>query len=129
MKKTIYFLCLVSVLSCLVVLNTSCSEKSQAIKDLEELAEDVQINGNTYGITEWNDVFQQYQTINKVIDKHRGDYSQKQRNRINHARSAIKQAAWDALNNSLDIFGLKKTLQDWYNSLFNNFDKGQNEIE
>lgn len=120
MKKTVYYLCIAALLSCIVVLNTSCSEKTQAISDLEELAEDVQENGNTYGISEWKDVFQQYQEITKIIDKHRGDYSQKQRNRINHAKSTIKQAAWDSLNNSLDIFGLKKFLQDLYNSYFPN---------
>ena len=108
MKKLIYYLNLVTLLCCVMVLCISCSEKTRAISDLEELAEDVQKNGNSYGISEWNDVFQQYQEITGIIDKHRGDYSQRQRSRINHAKSTIKQAAWDALNNSLDKFGLKK---------------------
>ena len=129
MKKSIYYLCLVALMGCIVFLNTSCSEKTQAISDLEELAEDVKENGNTYGISEWKDVFQQYQEITKIIDKHHGDYSQKQRNRINHVKSTIRQAAWDALNSSLDMFGLKKVLQDWCNSYFPNNNENQDETE
>lgn len=119
MKKFLNYLLIVAVLGCITVANTSCSEKTKALNNLENLAEDVQKNGNTYGISEWQDVFHQYQSITAVIDKHYGEYSQKQRNRINHAKSTIKQAAWDKINNSLDLFpGLKQTLIDWYNKLF-----------
>ena len=119
MKKTLFYLCFAVVLGCLATLTTSCSEKTRALNNLEDLAEDVQKNGNTYSITEWMDIFHQYQSITAVIDKHYGDYSQKQRNRINHAKSTIKQAAWDKINSSLDLFpGVKQTLIDWYNKLF-----------
>lgn len=131
MKKTIFYVCFAIVLGCITMLTTSCSEKSRALNNLEDLAEDVQINGKTYGITEWQDVFHQYQSINAVIDQHYGEYSQKQRNRINHAKSTIKQAALDKINNSLDLFpGLKQTLIDWYNSFFessNNIDSPMKE--
>ena len=122
MKKILYYLCFAVILSCIAIITVSCSEKSRAIKDLEELADDVQQNGNTYGISEWQDVFHQYQTINEVIDKHKGEYSQKQRGRINHARATIKAAAKDAILNTLDLIpGLKEKLLDWYNSLFDSF--------
>jgi DNA phosphorothioation-dependent restriction protein DptG len=130
MKKILYYLCFAVILSCIATITASCSEKSRAINDLEELADDVQQNGNSYGISEWQDVFRQYQSINEVIDKHNGDYSQKQRSRINHARATIKQAAWDALSNTLDLFpGVKEKLLDWYNSLFDNFKKETGEFE
>lgn len=122
MKKSFFYLCFAVLMVCVAMVATSCSEKTKAINQLEELADDVQRNGNTYGISEWQDVFRQYQSINEVIDKHNGDYSQKQRSRINHARATIKHAAWDALSNMLDLFpGVKKKLLDWYNSLFDNF--------
>lgn len=118
MKKVVYYLCFAVVLGCVAMLTTSCSEKAKALNNLEELAEDVEKNGQSYGLTEWQDVFRQYQSINAVIDQHYGEYSQKQRNRINHAKSTIKQAAWDKINSSLDLFpGLKQTLIDWYNSI------------
>lgn len=119
MKRTIFYVCLAVVMGCVTMLTTSCSEKAKALNNLEELAEDVEKNGQSYGLTEWQDVFRQYQSITAIIDKHYGEYSQKQRNRINHAKSTIKQAAWDKINNSLDLFpGLKQTLVDWYNSIF-----------
>lgn len=121
MKRTLFYLCFAVVLGCMATLTTSCSEKSRALNDLEELAEDVQKNGNTYSVSEWQDVFSQYQAINSVIDANYGDYTQKQRNRINHARATIKQAAKDAIYEKLDLFpGLKKKLIDWYNSIFEN---------
>ena len=119
MKRTLFYLCFAVALGCITLLTTSCSEKTKALNNLEDLAEDVQKNGNTYTISEWLDIFHQYQSITAVIDQHYGDYSQKQRNRINHAKSTIKQAARDKINNSLDLFpGLKQTLIDWYNKLF-----------
>lgn len=118
MRKSIFYVCLAVVLGSFVLLTTSCSKKTRAIKDLEALAEDVQRNGNTYGFSEWKDVFQQYQSITAVTDKYSNEYSQKQRTRIMHAKATIKQAAWDKLNDSLDVFGLKQPLMDWYNSLF-----------
>ena len=119
MKRTIFYICLAVVLGSVAMLTTSCSEKARALNNLEDLAEDVQKNGDSYTISEWLDIFRQYQSITGVIDQHYGDYSQKQRNRINHAKSTIKQAAWDKINNSLDLFpGLKQTLMDLYNKLF-----------
>ena len=121
MKRTIYFVCFAVIIGSLAVLTTSCSEKNKAIRQLEELAEDVQENGNSYGFSEWQDVFKQYQSINAIIDKHNGEYTQKQRSRINHARATIKQAAKDAISNTLDLIpGLKETLLDLYNALFEN---------
>ena len=130
MKKVQFYLCLAAFLVCIATLATSCSEKARAINRLEELADDVQRNGNTYGVSEWQDVFRQYQSINEVIDKHKSKYSQKQRSRINQARSAIKHAAMDAFSNTLDLVpGLKKTLLDWYNSLFENLSGETDEEE
>lgn len=125
MKRTIFYLCFAVVLGCITMLTTSCSEKARALNNLEDLAEDVQKNGNSYGISEWLDIFQQYQSITAVIDKHYGDYSQRQRNRINHAKSTIKQAAWDKINSSFDLVpGLKQTLIEWYNKLFDGLTGG-----
>ncbi len=127
MKRKIFYVCLAVVLGCVTMLSTSCSEKATALHNLEELAEDVEKNGQSYGLTEWQDVFRQYQSITAIIDKHYGEYSQKQRNRINHAKSTIKQAAWDKINNSLDLFpGLKQTLIDWYNKFFKGSTGGEN---
>lgn len=118
MKKSFRLLAILPVLCVCTLVMTSCSEKVQAIHDLEQLAKDVQENGNNYGFSEWKDVFQQYQSITAVTDKYSNEYSQKQRTRIMHAKATIKQAAWDKLNDSLDVFGLKQPLMDWYNSLF-----------
>lgn len=119
MKRVVYYLCFAVILSCVVMLNTSCSEKAKAINNLENLAEEVQEHGDSYGFSEWQDVFKQYQSINVTIDRHYGEYSQKQHNRINRAKSAIKSAAWDALQNKLDLFpSVKKLLLEWYQSLF-----------
>ncbi len=128
MKRTLFYFCFAVVLGCVATLTTSCSEKSRALSNLEDLAEDVEENGNSYGFAEWKDVFQQYQSITAITDKHYGDYSQKQRNRIMHAKSTIKQAAWDKINNSLDVFGLKQPLINWYNSLFED-STGEQETE
>ena len=119
MKKVVYYLCFAVILGCVAMLNTSCTEKAKAINNLENLAVEVEKHGDTYGFTEWQDVFKQYQAINVVIDRHYGEYSQKQHNRINRAKSTIKSAAWDALQNKLDMFpALKQLLWDWYYSIF-----------
>lgn len=121
-KTTILLLLAVIIIGGIVLVSTVCSEKAKAINQLETLAKDVQKNGNTYGISEWKDVFHQYQSINDVIDKHYGEYSQKQRNRINHAKSTIKQAAWDSLTSKFELIPepIKRPILDWYNSLFGN---------
>ena len=50
-------------------------------------------------------------------------------NSINRLRQlTIKQAAWDKINNSLDVFGLKQPLINWYNSLFED-STGEQETE
>ena len=76
MKRKIFYVCLAVVLGCITMLSTSCSEKATALHNLEELAEDVEKNGQSYGLTEWQDVFRQYQSITAIIDKHYGEYSQ-----------------------------------------------------
>ena len=92
---------------------------------LEELAEEVQENGNSYGVSEWKEVFNQYQVINAVIDRNYSEYTQKQRNRIMTARAEIKRAAWDAIQYNLDMFpGLKEKIMSLFQSVF-----GTSEVE
>ena len=119
-KATILLVLAVIIIGGIVIVSTVCSEKSKAINQLEALAKEVQKNGSTYGISEWKDVYRQYQSINDVIDKHYGEYSQKQHNRINHAKSTIKQAAWDYLTSKFELIpeSIREPLEDWYNSLF-----------
>lgn len=120
MKRTLFYLCLAVLLGCVTMLTTSCSEKAKALNNLEDLAKDVQKNGDMYGISEWMDIFNQYQTIISVIEKHNTEYSQSQRNRINKAKSNIKQAAWHAAKTKWDVFPefIKKPVMELYHTLF-----------
>lgn len=119
MKRTLFYLCLAVVLGCVTMLTTSCSEKAKALNNLEDLAKDVQKNGDSYGFSEWMDVLNQYQTITVVIDKHNTEYSQNQHNRINKAKATIKRSAWTSFEHKLDLFpSVKKTLMDLYFSIF-----------
>lgn len=128
MKKTLFYLCFAVVLGCVTMLTTSCSEKAKALNNLEDLAKDVQKNGDSYGVSEWMDIFNQYQAITAVIEKHSAEYSQNQRNRINKAKSNIKQAAWHAAKTKWDAFPefIKKPVFELYHSLF---DEAQEETE
>lgn len=127
MKKAFRLLAILSVLCAFTVGMTSCSEKSRALRNLEQLAEEVQENGDHYTIGEWKEVLHQYQAINAVIDNHYADYTQKQRNRIMSARSDIKQAAIDSFVQKLDLLpdGIKQTLMNWFNTIFGSFTSGQ----
>lgn len=120
MKRTLFYLCLAVVLGCVTMLTTSCSEKAKALNNLEDLAKDVQKNGDSYGISEWKDVFNQYQSITQVIERHHSEYSQKQHSRINKAKSEIKQAAWHAAKTKWEVFPefIKKPVMELYHTLF-----------
>lgn len=119
MKNVIRFMAFVSVICVLTLGLTSCSEKAKALRQLEQLAEEVEENGDNYTIGEWQEVFQQYQVINSVIEKHYFDYSQRERNRILEARSDIKQKAMNSMMNKLDMFpALKQGILNIFNSLF-----------
>ncbi len=119
MKNVIRFMAFVSVICVLTLGLTSCSEKAKALRQLEQLAEEVEENGDNYTIGEWQDVFHQYQVINSVIEKHYFDYSQRERNRILEARSEIKQKAMNSMMNKLDMFpALKQGILNIFNSLF-----------
>ncbi len=119
MKKVLRLLTILSVMFFCTFGMTSCSEKLRALHDLEELAEEVQEHGNSYGISEWREVFHQYQAINAVIDRHYTDYNQKQRNRIMAARSDIKRAAWDSIQSGMELFpGLKEGIMNLFQSVF-----------
>ena len=109
----------VSVICVLTLGLTSCTEKAKALRQLEQLAEEVEENGDNYTIGEWQEVFHQYQVINSVIEKHYFDYSQRERNRILEARSEIKQKAMNSMMNKLDMFpALKQGILNIFNSLF-----------
>lgn len=119
MKNVIRFMAFVSVICVLTLGLTSCSEKAKALRQLEQLAEEVEENGDNYTIGEWQEVFHQYQVINSVIEKHYFDYSQRERNRILEARSEIKQKAMNSMMNKLDMFpALKQGILNIFNSLF-----------
>lgn len=119
MKNVIRFMAFVSVICVLTLGLTSCSEKTKALRQLEQLAEEVEENGDNYTIGEWQEVFHQYQVINSVIEKHYFDYSQRERNRILEARSDIKQKAMNSMMNKLDMFpALKQGILNIFNSLF-----------
>ena len=119
MKNVIRFMAFVSVICVLTLGLTSCSEKAKALRQLEQLAEEVEENGDNYTIGEWQEVFHQYQVINSVIEKHYFDYSQRERNRILEARSEIKQKAMNSMMNKLDMFpALKQEILNIFNSLF-----------
>lgn len=119
MKNVIRFMAFVSVICVLTLGLTSCSEKAKALRQLEQLAEEVEENGDNYTIGEWQEVFHQYQVINSVIEKHYFDYSQRERNRILEARSDIKQKAMNSMMNKLDMFpALKQGILNIFNSLF-----------
>ena len=119
MKNVIRFMAFVSVICVLTLGLTSCSEKAKALRQLEQLAEEVEENGDNYTIGEWQAVFHQYQVINSVIEKHYFDYSQRERNRILEARSDIKQKAMNSMMNKLDMFpALKQGILNIFNSLF-----------
>ena len=119
MKNVIRFMAFVSVICVLTLGLTSCSEKAKALRQLEQLAEEVEENGDNYTIGEWQEVFHQYQVINSVIEKHYFDYSQRERNRILEARSEIKQKAMNSMMNKLDTFpALKQGILNIFNSLF-----------
>ena len=110
MKNVIRFMAFVSVICVLTLGLTSCSEKAKALRQLEQLAEEVEENGDNYTIGEWQEVFHQYQVINSVIEKHYFDYSQRERNRILEARSEIKQKAMNSMMNKLDMFPALKLI-------------------
>lgn len=119
MKNVIRFMAFVSVICVLTLGLTSCTEKAKALRQLEQLAEEVEENGDNYTIGEWQEVFHQYQVINSVIEKHYFDYSQRERNRILEARSEIKQKAMNSMMNKLDMFpALKQGILNIFNSLF-----------
>lgn len=119
MKNVIRFMAFVSVICVLTLGLTSCTEKAKALRQLEQLAEEVEENGDNYTIGEWQEVFHQYQVINSVIEKHYFDYSQRERNRILEARSEIKQKAMNSMMNKLDTFpALKQGILNIFNSLF-----------
>ena len=119
MKNVIRFMAFVSVICVLTLGLTSCSEKTKALRKLEQLAEEVEENGDNYTIGEWQEVFHQYQVIHSVIEKHYFDYSQRERNRILEARSDIKQKAMNSMMNKLDMFpALKQGILNIFNSLF-----------
>ncbi len=127
MKKAFHLLAIMSVLCLFTVGMTSCSEKGKALRNLEQLAEEVQENGDNYTIGEWKEVLHQYQAINGVIEHHYMDYTQKERNRIMCARSDIKQAAIDSFVQKLDLLpdAIKQTLLNWLNTLFGSLASGQ----
>lgn len=119
MKNVIRFMAFVSVICVLTLGLTSCTEKAKALRQLEQLSEEVEENGDNYTIGEWQEVFHQYQVINSVIEKHYFDYSQRERNRILEARSEIKQKAMNSMMNKLDMFpALKQGILNIFNSLF-----------
>lgn len=128
MKKSIKLLLIAAVMGCFALVCTSCSEKAKAVSNLEDLAKDVQKNGDSYGFSEWMDVFNQYQTITAVVDKHYAEYSQSQHNRINKAKAAIKHSAWTSFEHKLDLFpSVKKSLMDLYFSIFGSPEEGASE--
>lgn len=120
MKKTLFYVCMVAVLGCFAVMTTSCSEKMRALNRLEDLADEVEENGDNYGIGEWQDVFKQYQAISTVIDEHYADYTQKQHARINRAKSTIKTKAWASMKQKFNLLPetIKAPIVEWLQSLF-----------
>lgn len=119
MKQFLHGLAFVVVLLVLVFGATSCSEKKSALRDLERLASYVEKNGDSFGVSEWMDVFTQYREIDNIITKHKMDYSYRQKIRINEAKMTIRKEAKEGIMNTLDFFpGVKKTLQDAFDSIF-----------
>lgn len=119
MKGIFRFVAFMSVICVLTLGFTSCSEKTKALRNLEQLAHEVEENGDNYTIGEWQEVFHQYQVINSVIEKNYFDYSQRERNRILEARSEIKQKAISSMMEKLDMFpALKQGILNIFNSLF-----------
>lgn len=122
MRKQISSLVIIAVLIGIGLTTTSCG-KMRPVRELEQLVDEVDEHGSTYGFSEWVDVFQQYNAINAEIDKNYPDYSTKQRARINQARSEFKSTARDVIWDELDIIpGLKEKLKGMLQALFEKFD-------
>lgn len=119
MKQFLHGLAFVAVLLAFVFGATSCSEKKSALRDLERLASYVEKNGDSFGVSEWMDVFTQYREIDNVITKHKMDYSYRQKARINEAKMTIRKEAKKGIMNTLNIFpGVKKALQETFDGIF-----------
>lgn len=116
MKSKISIIIWALVLIMLPMVLTSCTKKKQAIRHLEELAADVKENGDTYGFSEWMNVYEQYNTLTSEIDKYRADYSVRENRRINLAKSEIREAFYHKITNMSDVLGIKEKLLELYES-------------
>lgn len=130
MKQFLHGLAFVAVLLVFVFGTTSCSEKKSALRDLERLASYVEKNGDSFGVSEWMDVFTQYREIDSIITKHKMDYSYRQKARINEAKMTIRKEAKKGIMNTLNFFpGVKKTLQETFDGIFGGESNNEENID
>ena len=117
--KSIKYAIIISVL----VLSVSCSTSQSSLNDLRELTAQVNDEGSTYGIREWQHTIKKYTKVDKKIIKYaaKGKYSDYEMEEIGRLQAGCVKgfAKCVGLNIGSKINGVQSLFKGWMDSFIN----------